>query len=113
MFHFFCSTPYIPIFIISIFLSRCSFILTEDSSCCLTPSIKFWGTDNYVSYGKGYGEWDEITAAAISGQNGLVLRPRVNKSKEEQESRLHQTMASMSAVAIMAIADSLKEFFMI
>lgn len=46
-----------------------------------------WATDNYAQQGAGYGEWDEITVDAISGKNGLVLRPRVNKSKEEQEYR--------------------------
>lgn len=51
-----------------------------------THNIK-WATDNYVSKGEGYQEWDEISVAAISGENGLVLRPRVQKSKEEQERR--------------------------
>lgn len=46
-----------------------------------------WATDNYKDLGAGYGEWDEISAEAISGKNGLILRPRVNKSKEEQEYR--------------------------
>lgn len=46
-----------------------------------------WATDNYVAKGDGYQEWDEINAAAISGEHGFVLQPRVNKSKEEQEHR--------------------------
>lgn len=46
-----------------------------------------WATDNYVQYGAGYEEWSEITVDAISGDNGLLLRPRVRKSKEEQEHR--------------------------
>jgi len=46
-----------------------------------------WATDNYVQRGKGYQEWDEITVEAVTGDNGLVLRPRVNKSREEQERR--------------------------
>ena len=46
-----------------------------------------WATDNYEALGKGYEEWSEITIDAISGENGLILRPRVNKSKEEQEHR--------------------------
>lgn len=51
------------------------------------PCNIIWATDNYTSLGKGYEEWSEITVDAISGENGLVLRPRVNKSKEEQEYR--------------------------
>ena len=46
-----------------------------------------WATDNYEALGKGYEEWSEITVDSISGKNGLILRPRVNKSKEEQEHR--------------------------
>lgn len=46
-----------------------------------------WATDNYAALGDGYQEWGEVTVGAISGENGLVLRPRVNKSKEEQEHR--------------------------
>ena len=44
-----------------------------------------WATDNYVPLGEGYKEPDEITAEKITGENGLILRPRVNKSKAEQE----------------------------
>ncbi len=46
-----------------------------------------WATDNYVSIGAGYGVHDEITVHSITGENGMILRPRVNKSKEEQEYR--------------------------
>ena len=46
-----------------------------------------WATDNYAQRGPGYGEWDEITVPAVTGENGLVLRPRVDKSREEQERR--------------------------
>lgn len=46
-----------------------------------------WATDNYVKSGDGYQEWDEITVEAVTGENGMVLRPRVNKSKAEQEHR--------------------------
>jgi len=46
-----------------------------------------WATDNYVSRGGGYQEWDEISVAAVTGKHGRVLRPRVNKSKAEQEHR--------------------------
>ena len=46
-----------------------------------------WATDNYVQLGEGYQEWDEITEERVTGENGRVLRPRVDKSKEEQEYR--------------------------
>ena len=46
-----------------------------------------WATDNYVQRGEGYAEWSEITLDAVTGRNGMVLRPRVNKSKAEQEHR--------------------------
>lgn len=46
-----------------------------------------WATDNYVSLGEGYQEWAEITEESVSGENGQVLRPRVDKSREEQEHR--------------------------
>ncbi|MBQ3941292.1 MAG: restriction endonuclease subunit M [Bacteroidales bacterium] len=51
------------------------------------PHNLIWATDNYVQRGEGYQEWDEITVGAVTGDNGLVLRPRVNKSREEQERR--------------------------
>ena len=37
-----------------------------------------WATDNYVHRGEGYAEWSEISLDAVTGRNGLVLRPRVN-----------------------------------
>lgn len=46
-----------------------------------------WGTDNYEARGEGYQEYDEINAEAITGKHGSVVRPRVNKSKAEQEHR--------------------------
>ena len=46
-----------------------------------------WATDNYIQNGPGYAEWGEITVESVTGANGLVLRPRVDKTKEEQERR--------------------------
>lgn len=46
-----------------------------------------WATDNYLHYGEGYAINDEISIDSITGENGLILRPRVNKSKAEQEYR--------------------------
>lgn len=47
-----------------------------------------WATDNYVFLGNGYGETDEITVSQITGKNGDIIKPRVNKSKTEQLSRV-------------------------
>ena len=46
-----------------------------------------WATDNYAQRGDGYAEWSEISLESVTGRNGLVLRPRVNKSKAAQEHR--------------------------
>ena len=64
-------------------------LLTDRSKSNATgePHNIVWGTDNYTSNGEGYGEWDEISVPAISGEHGLILQPRVNKTKEEQEHR--------------------------
>ena len=43
-----------------------------------------WATDNYIHFGENYTEDSQITVESITGENGLVLRPRVNKSKAEQ-----------------------------
>lgn len=36
-----------------------------------------WATDNYKSRGCGYYEFDNMTLKAITGRNGLVIKPRV------------------------------------
>ena len=59
-----------------------------------------WATDNYADRGDGYQEWGEITEAAISGENGMVLRPRVNKSREEQERRSREKAEVFTAAWI-------------
>lgn len=47
-----------------------------------------WATDNYAIRGKGYYPHDHITLKAITGRNGLVIKPRVKKSKKEQNKRI-------------------------
>ena len=54
------------------------------------PNMKtgiVWATDDYVQYGEGYASDDEITVKAITGANGNVIRPRIEKSKEEKNAR--------------------------
>ena len=49
-----------------------------------------WATDNYKHKGTGYYAHDNITLKAITGRNGLVIKPRVEKSKKEQDLRIKQ-----------------------
>ena len=51
-----------------------------------TPHI-IWATDNYSSQGSEYAEDAQITIASITDENENLIRPRVLKSKEEQQSR--------------------------
>jgi hypothetical protein len=46
-----------------------------------------WATDDYATLGEGYYVSDEITVSAITGENGNVIKPRIEKSKEEQNAR--------------------------
>lgn len=47
-----------------------------------------WATDNYASRGVGYQSYDHITSNAIIKRNGSVIKPRVEKSKKEQATRV-------------------------
>lgn len=47
-----------------------------------------WATDNYAFRGKGYYPHDHIALKSITGRNGLVIKPRVKKSKKEQNKRI-------------------------
>lgn len=47
----------------------------------------FWGSDHYAHHGKGYQYHDEITVGAITGDNGMVIMPRVLKTLKEQRQR--------------------------
>ena len=46
-----------------------------------------WATDDYASLGEGYGFDDMIVVKAITGDNGNIIRPRIEKSREEQTQR--------------------------
>jgi len=59
-------------------------ILLKDKT---TGSNIIWATYDYLSCGGGYNFEDEITAPAITGYNGNIIKPRIEKSKEEQNSR--------------------------
>lgn len=47
----------------------------------------FWATDSYAHLRKGYQFNDEITTENITGEHGMIIRPRVLKEKEEQKGR--------------------------
>ena len=47
-----------------------------------------WATDNYAHRGEGYLSDDHIEVVAITGYHGAVIKPRTEKSKREQLSRV-------------------------
>jgi hypothetical protein len=48
----------------------------------------YWCTNDYKSLGEGYAFFDEIRPELITGDNHLVVQPRVLKSKAQQEARI-------------------------
>lgn len=59
-------------------------ILLKDNT---TRKNVIWATDEYACFGDCYGFNDEITVPMITGVHGMVIRPRVEKTKAEQTSR--------------------------
>ena len=53
-----------------------------------TDNNIIWETDNYSSRGYGYQWGDPITIETITGYNGNVIKPRIEKPKEEQTNRI-------------------------
>lgn len=49
-----------------------------------------WATDNYSKYGSEYSSEKEIKIELITSNNGEIIKPRVEKSKEEQQLRVRQ-----------------------
>lgn len=47
----------------------------------------FWATDSYADKGEGFQYHDAITIDRITGENGMLIRPRALKTKEEQIGR--------------------------
>lgn len=50
----------------------------------------FWATDSYAELGEGFRWHDSITVAAITGEHGDVIMPRVMKTRDEQQRRVKQ-----------------------
>ncbi|MEG1792449.1 MAG: restriction endonuclease subunit M [Bacilli bacterium] len=59
-------------------------ILLKDNT---TDKNIIWATDNYISYGDLYKFNSEITISKITSYHGQVIRPRIKKSKQEQQLR--------------------------
>ena len=47
-----------------------------------------WATDNYKDFGMKYYPESRIMIDLITGHNGNIIKPRVNKSKKEQQDRV-------------------------
>ena len=47
----------------------------------------FWATHDYEALGSAYDYHSEILPELITGEHGMVIRPRVLKSKEQQTDR--------------------------
>ena len=60
-------------------------ILLKDNS---SKKNIIWATDGYADRGCGYESFDYITIDAITGRNGSVIKPRIEKSKKEQLTRV-------------------------
>lgn len=62
-------------------------ILLQDHS---SKENIIWATDDYSSRGCGYFSYDQITIQAITGHNGNIIKPRTEKSQNEQAERIRQ-----------------------
>lgn len=62
-------------------------ILLKDMT---TGGNLLWATDNYAMFGERYSAGSPITAELITGANEGIIKPRVKKSKEEQQRRVRQ-----------------------
>lgn len=49
-----------------------------------------WATDNYASRGYGYQRGDYIDIQYVTGKNGRIIKPRIDKSKKEQNARIRE-----------------------
>ena len=60
-------------------------ILLKDNS---SGKNIIWATDNYIHYGDAYTKDKQITIFTITGEQGNVIKLRVEKTKQEQLSRV-------------------------
>ena len=59
-------------------------ILLKDKT---TKRNIIWATNDYISYGLAYRFNEEITIESLTGINGRIIKPRVKKTKDEQNAR--------------------------
>ena len=62
-------------------------ILLKDKT---TGNNIIWATDNYAKYGEAYFFDKEITIELITSRHGGIIKPRIEKSKEERLQRVRQ-----------------------
>lgn len=53
-----------------------------------TGANLLWACDTYKKYGENYTEKSHINLELITGKNGHIIKPRIKKSKEEQNTRI-------------------------
>ena len=62
-------------------------ILLKDKS---TGKHIIWATDNYLKHGSMYASDKPILPELITSRNGSIIKPRIEKSKTEQQQRVRQ-----------------------
>ncbi len=62
-------------------------ILLSDKT---TKENLLWATNDYQKYGDKYSEKSQIQIDLITGENGDIIKPRTEKTKEEQFERIRQ-----------------------
>lgn len=62
-------------------------ILLKDKT---TEKNLIWATDNYTKYGPRYNPKEPICIDLITSHNGSIIKPRVDKSKKDQQHRVRQ-----------------------
>lgn len=60
-------------------------ILLKDNS---SGKNILWATDDYTQYDETYTKDCQITVLSVTGKNGTIIKPRVEKTKQEQLSRV-------------------------
>ena len=60
-------------------------ILLKDNS---SGKNILWATDDYVKYNQAYTSDSQITIFSVTGKNGILIKPRTEKTKTEQQTRV-------------------------
>jgi len=60
-------------------------ILLKDNS---SGKNIIWATDDYTQYDETYTKDSQITVISVTGKNGTIIKPRVEKTKQEQLTRV-------------------------